>query len=129
MTARIENNPIQIWTDVVGLIVRATPAAGRLLNTQARGMRGRELAIFFDRDRGRVLRALDLASRGHAETLTGFRLRPKERATLAVTVIAERDPEDESLVRWTLERSDSGADGVRPPRGSRRDVVRSRNPR
>jgi hypothetical protein len=94
-------NSIEVWTNTRGDIVDASGEAAALLNISERAVRHRPIHLFFNSQRDRLFRALEVASRGHCETLTAV-LRPRERRVVAVAIEMEQDPESPELVRWTI---------------------------
>ena len=82
------------------LILEANKAAADLFNVSQRFLVGKTLSVFVCEERGRFLSdAARIAAGAPAEDLR-FRLRPRERAPLEVTV---RVSGDEAALRWLFQ--------------------------
>ena len=94
-----------VYTDRYGRILRVSPAGAGILNLSSRGGLGRQLPLFFVRDRVLLIRQIDEAVRGHAVAIETV-FRPLERAPrLAHVEIAQEHTEDDPYIAlaWTIE--------------------------
>jgi PAS domain-containing protein len=90
---------LKVWTDYDGAILEISPRAAAMLNVAARSLTKRPFYLFFNGDRHRALKALDLAVRGQAETFDAL-LRPRERKFIQVRITLEPAPPEAIL--WTI---------------------------
>jgi PAS domain-containing protein len=102
--------PIRPWalTDVKGVLLDASDDVGRLVNVTRRKLIGRNLLIFFDRDRELIELVAAAAARGQPATLP-TRLRPRDRKPIPVRILVQAEPERSATLtslRWTFEKSD-----------------------
>jgi PAS domain S-box-containing protein len=78
-------------------IVEVNRAAAELFNVSQRFLAGKPLSVFVCEDRsGFLTRVAELVAQ-HSESQFQFKMRPRERAPLSVTVLARAD---EGIVRW-----------------------------
>lgn len=91
-----------VVTTVEGVIEYVNPAAAHLLNTSAPHCRGRNLLLWFARDRIEIAHLLSHAVLGHPVDRTAL-LRPRERRSLPVQfhLVLMKDDEGE-LLRWSF---------------------------
>ena len=78
-----------IWwveTDADGRVVSNSPEAARAFNYSSRGLRGRDLLLFFPEDHRRITRELDVASRGLDVAPLRVTLQPRDRRAFPATV-------------------------------------------
>src|SRR5687767_3696578 len=90
---------MKVWTDYDGAILEVSPLAAETLNVAPRAVTKRPFYLFFNGDRHRALKALDLAARGQAETFDGL-LQPREKKNIPVRVTLEPAPPE--AVLWTI---------------------------
>jgi hypothetical protein len=101
-----DGDALVVWTDLKGEILEITERAADLLGLSRRAARGRLMQIFVTADRDRVLRAVDIASRGATQTMAVV-LKPRERRTVAVDIDLQQAHRTAGPieVQWTLRRS------------------------
>jgi hypothetical protein len=85
-----------------GDLIAASEAAAGLLGARGRGLRGRNLMIFFERDRDEW-RARSATVTTVASEMFEPRLRPKETRPISVLVsLVALGPSEDSQVKWTF---------------------------
>ena len=90
---------MELWTRSDGRIVDVADQTARFLNVTSRALIGRSIFLFLNGDRDSLMRAVEIAFRGHTETWRG-EIRPRERKPLAVAITLTVDPPD--FVRWLI---------------------------
>jgi DNA-binding response OmpR family regulator len=92
-----------VVSDETGHILDANPHAAALLNHAVKGLRQKNLLLFFEQDRDAWRAAVERAASGERVHQHGS-LRPKERRPVRVGVEVRRCPEwDVPALRWVFE--------------------------
>ncbi len=101
-------SPSDTWlvTDARGVILEASSLGAHLLSASQRGLRQRNLIVFFEHDRDGWRDAMVRADRGERIVRSGH-LRPKERRPIRVQVQIQktRDPGGPSLL-WSFRQDE-----------------------
>ena len=98
-----------VVTDTSGRILTASAEAATLLGLTPKGLVGRSLYLFFDRDRTAALRSARLAAAGQPGAPLHLRVRPRERRPLParLSIHIDSGPAGSTALRWTFEISRS----------------------
>jgi len=94
-----------VYTDGAGRILEISIDGAKLLNVSSRRGHGRQLANFIVHDRDRLVRQIEIASRGHTVVIETL-FRPLERASRAVVLEIQRVLEAPAVeLAWRFELS------------------------
>jgi hypothetical protein len=120
--------PFRPWvlTDTKGMVLDASDDVDALVNVARRSFIGRNLFIFFDRDRELIAKVALAATRAPATLAT--RLRPRDRKPTPVRVFIHAVREGGAnmpLLRWGFESSGESQDRAGPATSQTEGLQRS----